>query len=451
MGTLQLTNGTVTVNFLDTSGLHISRGGYRQKVGHIDPESGEIPDVVDVLNCIWMTTTDDSRDSTFINLRRLAKKANDYRRKRLVNDAVWLAIQTHSETNTRYHLVSSVQINELDERHFGPNGPVDLIITITREGAGRAIAPGATPTTIVAATTKYNKDDSDGNNGLTINPSDVPGDVEMITRIEINPGTTSPIPVNYMVAAAAFDGVTLASDFNPLFEATDEADNAALLTNDSNAPDDKVLRMTSDKTLRWNLTTGSRNFTAFANRDYLVYAAVNGSGAGSAALQFRHGQNYISNSPVTVNPIGSPATLHYLGRHRIPSGKYNNELSEPSGGYSIYLVVDITGTYTLDFFSLWLVPCDKLFELRDAAIDTDGTLIMDGILNLSYEVDASGEWRQSSSSAFDPRGQHITLDAGRYNRVFFFLSGLGGLTLFNWDYSVTVKGVARFTGIRGNT
>lgn len=449
MGTLTLTDGTTSVNFLDTSGLHITRGGYRQAVGNLDPLTGDMPDVEDTLNCVWMTTTDDSRDTVWMNLKRLAKKAQEYRRFRKPNDEVWLSIQTHSETNTRYHIVSNVVVNELDHRHFGPNNPVDLIVKITREGAGRAIPPGSTLTTIQAAVTKYMKNDSDGNNGITI--ANVPGDVDMLTQISIDPGATTPIPVNYMVACVAFGGSTLATDFDPLFEATDEADNAAKQVADANAPDDTILRFTADGTMRWNLSTGSRNFLAYTNKDYLVFAAVNGSGAGSCTLQFSHGQGYITQDPVTVSSAGSPATLHYLGRHRIPGGKYNSNLSEPSGGYSIYLDVDITGTYQLDFFQMWLVPIGNLMELRNAAVDTDGVVVLDGVIGLAYETTSGGEWRQSSASTWDARGNFITLEPGLYNRVFVFLSGLNGLLVPNWSYSVTIKGNARFTGIRGNT
>lgn len=454
MGTLSLTDGTVTVNFLDTSGLHISRGGYRQKVGHIDPESGEIPDVVDVLTCIWMTTTDDSRDTVMVNLHRLADKAQKYRRERRKSDEVWLAIQTHSETNTRYCIVSDVEIKELDQRHFGPNGPVDLIITITREGAGRAIAPNGTPTTVVAATTKYNKNDSDGNNGLTINPSDVPGDVPMLTLIEIDPGATTPIPVQYMVAAKAFDDSTDASQFDPLFEPTSELDNTSgggdLRVSDTNGPDDYKLRSTADKTLRWSLASGSRPLSVYAG-DYLVYAVFEISGAGSATAQFTHGQGYITQSAIPiVSGGGTPGTLHYLGRHRIPGGQYNKTLTDPSG-YDIKLIIDVTGTVTWDFFSLWLVPVGQILDLQNAAIDTSGVVVLDGLRELCYEQSTGGVWRESSASQFDARGQYIQLEPGRYNRVFFFLQGLNGLVVFNWDFAVTVKGVARFLALRGNT
>lgn len=450
MGTLTITDGTTTVNFLDTSGLHIARNGYRQGVGHPDPQSGFIPDVIDTLNCYWMDTTDDDRDTDMHNLQRLADKAQRYRRLRRNTGEVWMAIQTHSETNVRYHLVSDVQIDQLDGRHFGPSGPVDLVITITREGAGRAIAPTSTPSTIVSAQ-KYMKNDSDGNNGITLTPANVPGDAPMLTVIEINFGSTSPFPTQYMVAAKAFDGSTEASQFDPLFEPTSELDNTGLQTTDTNAPDDKKLRGTADTVLRWTLSS-ARPLSVYAG-DYLVFAAFEISGAGSATAQFTHGSGYITQ---TATPIvsggGTPATLHYLGRHRIPGGQYNPTLSNPAT-YDLKLIIDVTGLVTWDFFQMWLVPIGgNVMDLKNAAIDDAGTVVMDGIKNICYEKALlGGAWRESSGTQFDPRGRYIELEPGRYNRVFFFLAGQGNLVVFNWSFDVTLKGVARYLALRGDT
>ncbi|MCL4867787.1 MAG: hypothetical protein KJ063_02365 [Anaerolineae bacterium] len=450
MGTLNITDGTITVSFLDPAGLYIKRDGYRQKVGHIDPETGEIPDVVDVLPCVWMVTTDDSRDTTLINLHRLAAKAQAYRRNRRKTDEVWMTMQTHSETNIRYCIVSDVQIAELEGGHFGANSIVDLIVTITREGAGRAVAPNGTPATVAAATTLYMKNDTDGTNGLTIAPASVPGDAPMLTTIEIDPGTTNPIPIQYMVATKAFDDATKAGQFDPLFEPTSELDNAGLQVADTNAPDDVKLRSTADATLRWSLASGSRPLSVYAG-DYLVFAAFEKSGIGTVTAQFSHGQGYITQPPIAVvSGGGTPATLHFLGRHRLPGGQYNPSLTNPTG-YNLLLIMDVTGTATWDFFQMWLVPIPNVLELRGAAIDTNGVVVMDGIKELSYEKSTGGVWRESSSSLFDARGQYIQLEPGRYNRLFFFLQSNAGLVVFNWDFSVTIKGVARHLGIRGNT
>lgn len=440
-GVLKITDGTNEVSLLDASGLYITEW-FMQVAPRL--ASGEFADVEEAIKCIWMATSDDARDTTMHTLHKLAEKADEFLQRHKLSEWVWLEARSHGETNSRYAILKEAAPKQLDKRHWGPNRPVPLELNLIREGAWRGVAPNGTPTTVVNATTIYNKIDSDGSNYITIDATDAKGDAPGFLILEIDPGTTTPLPQNFIIAhrtgtsSGALDAVTH-------LDADAELDN--LHSVNSDAPDDEVVGATVDKTLRWRISAASDELAEWAG-DYLVYAAVNGSGAGSATLQFRHGNNYVAGPEVAVSPVGSPATTHYLGRTTLPGGIYNPALT--TGDYDLYLDIDISGVYTVTFFDLWLVPVGRSpFAVRQAAMSS-GVLVIDGNLERTYEKTTGNGYQQSSSSAIETQGRYLKVQPGLYNRYYFFWTSAGELVLPNYNASVTAKFIPRFRAIRGN-
>lgn len=445
---LKVTDGTDEVSFLDPSTLYITE--WRQQIA---PElaSGEFEDVVEAIRCAWMQTTDDTRDAIIQTLMKLAGKARDFHRMRKLFQWVWLEARTHSESNSRYAVLRDIFPKELDKRHWGPNGPVDLIPLLTREGLWRGIAPNGTPTTGVSATTIYNKQDTDGNNFVTLPDSSAVGDAPGLVIFEMEPGASTSQVQNFIVARKSGTSQSDLDDFVPHLDTLLEADNALLRVADTNAPDDYRLDITTTTTLRWPLTSATRKLSNYAG-EYLVYALIDTvNGGGSATLRLRHGQNYVASATIAPSDVGSPATANYLGRVTIPGGIYNPVLSNPLG-YDIYLDVTITPTFTVRFFDLWLIPISEgaVFSVRNAAL-TSGVLVINGDLEAVFEQTTGGVYQQSSSLAPEVGGRYLQYKPGLYNRYYFFWTGLGELAVPNWDASLTVKIIPRFRTLRGKT
>ena len=186
MATLRLYDDVNEVDFLDTSALYLAQDGWRPRVAAENEAGDDYEDVIEVIKLSWTETTDDVRDSKLQTLHRLNHKAKRYWRLRKTTDAVWLEVQTHSETNIRYARVKEIVVEELDGRHWGPDGPVDLVVTIKREGAYSHIKPtNTTPTVVLNSATIENEEDTSTSNFAIISASDVPGDALALPIIQM--------------------------------------------------------------------------------------------------------------------------------------------------------------------------------------------------------------------------------------------------------------------------
>lgn len=443
---LKLTDGNDELSLLDASNLYIQEW-YQQ----IAPKlaDGEYGDVEEQIKLAWMQTSDDSRDTTLQTLDRLAERADEYWRKRKMDGRVWIESRTHSETNSRYALLKAINPKKLDTRHWGPNRPINFETQFTREGAWRGVQPNTSPSAIVSATTIYNKNDSDGNNWVTINDTDAKGGPPGLVIFELDPGTDAPLPQNFIIAHAPTNtSLSEVNDFVTHFDAMMELDNNANRKTNTGAADDTMIEVTADTTLRWNLTSASRKLRNYAG-EYLIYCVYHHSGAGSATMQFRHGNNYVAGPEVACSSVGSPGTAAYLGRTRIPGGIYNPTLLD--NDYNLYLDIDITGVFTFRFLDLWVIPVTKSapFVVRKADLSS-GVLAVNGDYERTYEQTTGGLHQQTSSTAPETQGRYLTYEPGKYNRYHFFWTSNGELALPNYNMSVTVRIIPRFRALRGN-
>jgi len=456
MGTLEVTDGFDLVSFLDDEGLFIQWDSYRQRIGKRDDDSGLPIEVTQILPCSWTMSTDDSRADVLIALRRLANKAWEwryrYRSGKRLALPVWFAAENYSETNTRYAHVYEITIEELSGRHWGPDGPVDVVIKITHDGSWWAYAPNSTLVADLTGRTIFNKDDADGNNVIELPPSSASGDVDALLRLVIDPDTTLNDANNrYILARRTHQSAVGLDTFNPLFEATDEYANTGLQTANPLAPDDTVLQITGDTFLRWDLNS-SRPLSAYVGT-FLVYGLVTGAGTGSATIRFYHGQDLGGDEAVAVDS-GSASTgvAHFLGRHTIPGGVYSPDLDDPSS-YEINLEVDITGTYTVDFYSLWLIPVwEGVFEIQDVAALPTGQVVVDGVKELVYmQSSTSGAYLPPANGSNPPnmRSTFPTVKPGLYNRFYLFALKSDGSAAFNGSASIDAYTVPRFSALRG--
>lgn len=449
-GALELSDGTTTVSMMNASGLYIKRDAYQQRAGSYDSETGEILDVVDVIPCSWMESDDDTRASTIQNLYRLARKTNRYKRLRLAEDFVWLKMQTHSETNARYSIVTQIYVDQLAGRHYGPQMKVDVVITVVREAAAWAIQPDGTPLSISGGGTIYQEQTASFDNYVEITAAEADGDAPLLARIEISPGGT-PAPQKFWVLRMNDPSSSELDKFSPLFQAGDELDNTGSQAADTAAPNDVRLELTSTTTLRWSLD--SNRPLSLYHGEYHVYAVAGEAGTGSATIQFEHGAGYIQSDAVTVKDTSTSARkLHYLGRHSIPGGTYNPLLADPSG-YDLKLNVAIAGTATVFFFALWLLKYDdeRAFQTLDnIKISSLNKIVLDGIQEMAYEKSLSDTFDQKSTGAMEPNGQYIQLVPGEINRLYFTWVDSGGeVVTFSQPVSVSVQLVPRFMALRG--
>lgn len=444
---LKITNGTDEVNLLDPTALYVS-SWFQQLARKL--ASGEYTDVPEVIKCAWMEETDDARDATIQSLYQLAEEVYQFRDQKKLTDWVWLEARTHSETNSRYAILNDLFTAELSKRHWGPDGPVDVAVQLRREGLWRYVAPNGTPATAVSATTIYNKQDADGNNYVTISNTDAKGDAPGLLIFEMDPGATTPLPKHYIIAQKTATNTSDLDDFVPHLDSNLELDNVGKRVADVEGPEDLAIEMTTDTTLRWNLTAAARKLSNYAG-EYLIYAILNQTaGGGSATAQFQHGQNYVAGPAVTIDSPGSPGKAHYLGRTTIPGGIYNPALTDAD--YDLKLNIDITGTATIKFFDLWLVPISEVtpFVIREAFLDS-GVLVANGNLEKVYEQTTGAVYQQTSTTPPEPGGRYLQCKPGRYNRFYFFWTALGDLAVPNHDLSVTVKLISRCRALRGNT
>jgi len=439
---LKITNGTDSVDLLDTTALYIQN--WAQAIARRLP-SGDYADVVEIIKLAWMEEDDDTRDSTIQALMQLAGEAWDYTDRELLDQWVWLEARTHSETSSRYAILSEIWPDRLSSRHWGPDGPVDLMPQITREGLWRYTAPNGTPTTAVAATTVYNKQDADGDNFVTIADTDADGDAPGLIIFDQE---WDELATDVIVAMKSSSSTSDLNDFIPHLDATLELDNVGSQAADVEAPENIRIDLAAGATLRWTLTAAARKMANYAG-DYYVYAVAVMSG-GSGTMTFKHGNDYVGLDAVTVNTTASPAAAHFMGRTTIPGGTYNPGLADAD--YNIKLVVTVAGGGTFRFFDLWLVPISEFapFVVNNTQ-PTGNLLTVDGNLERVYQQTSGGAYSQADTTPPEPGGRYLQFKPNRHNRLYFFWTGVNDVAPPNWAIDVTVKIIPRCLAIRGDT
>lgn len=444
-GVLQITDGTDTIDLLDTNGLYVARGGYAPKVAYQD-EIGEWGDLSETISLWNNLKSEDDRAPDFQKMMRLARKARRYSRENRLDDMVWIAASRHTETNTRYAIIKNLGINQLSPRHWSARNKVPMTISIIREGAWRGVAPNATPTEVLASTTiEYYTDGASNVAYVDVPAANVPGDADALTQIEISPsGPTGYVVPQYYLSARS----SVNNALNPWFNANDELDNTADQATDAYAPDNTKLSISgsSDVTLRWTIPAADmpHYYGSFA-----AYAVCKASSDDVITIRYRdEGQSggYVAVDDYTSIYFG----IHYLGQFALPHGGKMPTAYQTAADYTIRLDVDkASTTIDFDFYSLVLLPVEQIQYIQALGARS----LLDGDLEIAIDLNTSDELL--SGSPAPARGSFISLPPNETTRIWL----LGGFTqgspaahvapYGDETMDIVVRAIPRYSALRG--
>lgn len=456
--TLQITDGTTTVNLLNTSGLYLKEKGWKPAVAQED-ENGDYLDMIEVITCTWMETDDDSRAETLKTLKRLDRKAREHWRRRLVDGWVWLAAATHSETDTRYGIIKSIDIKELDTRHWAADGPVEVKLVI-KHILWWHVAPNGTPATVVSSTSVANKEVSTTHNHVQITAANVKGDAPALALIELVRSAGDFIPgFPYVISRRRGASADLDNFISNLTVNADLLSGSGLTINaDAKLPGGQYGRWSSTtdtNTARFALPNDTEYFAG----TYHLYVLCRAGADNLATVSFY--PVYSTSVPTPYQPkqpvqASALPTLewqsYYVGTINIlPRGIVSGYTSPAE--YTIGIKCEKSGSVNFDLAGVWLVPAyDGIFQVDEfyRPASTFHTTVIDGRAERAYAV-LSGAVTKANMGY---QGRFITLEPNTNQRLYFYQA----ITDFSadpyWDptqvANVTVKAIYRYTSLRGN-
>lgn len=449
MSILIIDDDIASVNLLNPSGLYLARDGWRPKVAPENDAGDGYDDVVEVIKLYWMQTSDNDRDTTIQLLNQLDLKARQYWRLRKTTGAVWMEARSPSESNSRFARIKSIEVMELDSRHWGPNRSVDLVLTITREGAFSEIKPtNNSPTAIHTSVTRYNSEAGGNSNRLTVNAADVSGDalaLPLVQMVEAVPQET------IIVALRARETAAEVNNFVSHLNAAN-FQNSTDIVSDGSAPGGSKwertgLSGTASQIKGAPLPNGLQYYAG----SFLVYAVVRVSASHVFSLTVGHGSSFgtLENAqpPVAITTTTNYQML-YGGQINMPAGGVIPGMSEPSS-YYINLQMDWAGASSATFAvrNIFLVPTDDgVVLLHPATVRRT----LDSRLERVYSYTSSNEYWSAPDVV---RGKYLKFKPGHYNQLHFFSTrtdGTGGVTPAD-TFTLTLKLVKQYLAIRGNT
>lgn len=445
-GVLKITDGTTTINLLDNTGLHLARGGWRPAVAQEDENGAYLP-MIEVVSCVWTETDDDSRAETIKTIKRLDRKAREHWRKRKINEYVWLEASTHSETNTRYGAIRSIDIKELDSEHWGPDGIVDLKLVITHE-LWWHIAPNGAAATVVDGVTIENKADSSNDNYVEISAANAKGDAPALAIIELDNVTDR----HYITLRREDD---LGDFITYLNWADHEKGGSGFTTNaDASLPGGEYGRLGGTTDANYAQFVFPANLAAFLGQ-YLVYALCRTNTATETALRYgfallntsapqQYGEGVVKWDGATTSWFA-----HYLGKISLLQDGTPQGASAPADA-TISVQFDKSVSCNADLAGVALVQVNQGIFFAGQPSQGDKKII-DGRAERVYSQETTGEIARQSVPY---QGQFIQIEPGETQRLYFFGAAFDVPVFPGWDatdtYTVTVKLIYRYTSLRGN-
>ena len=446
--TLQITDGTDTVDFNDGSNLYLAEA-FQMNIG-----DGAVSELV---ISGWLPAIDtDAKAVITKKFNRLIRKAIQHYSERRIDRAVWLVWKPDDQTDTQYCKVMGGGEIEVVNHTIGGLRGGRFAPSIIREGAWRSVAPdGTAGTAIHTAQTIYNKSDADGDNWLDIastRTNDAPALLTFTSDI-----TSGTLPDKIVIATKTGDDTTFLNKFNPHFNAVDLTNNGGgSQVADTSAAGNFRLELTATGTPYW--TIADTDLVAYSG-NYNVYCAAWLNSGVTGAGRFRFQTEYITGEWKDVS--GSSVTnLIYLGNFNIPGVDYNPFVTmATSSDLQIKLdYEEVTAGADTYLWGMFLVPTDiPPFEGDFDIISTD-EIVVDGVNQLVYVTDASGNQKIATGAAGGnvARGRYPRAIGGQVNRYFFYYWGdpsSGYLTIYdpNLTIAIDLVTVDRFLGLRGNT
>ena len=451
--TLKVTDGTNTVNFLDSTDLYLAKDGWKPKVARQNEAGDGYEDVIEIITLYWMETVDSLRALTIHTLEQLNTKAKTYWRQNKVDDWVWMEVRTTGESSSRFARVKAIEVDELDSRHFGPARTADLVVTITREGAYSEVSPATTANTVnKSLSSVYNKQSGTSTTltnrvktetTLTFEKYGVPGPV-IIEMEESSQQETIIIAQRYSQDETRED--TFYSHLNALdFQSTTN------IVDDASAPSGKKWERTGlsgvDSETKGAFVNGMTYYTG----TYLVYAVIKVSA--DDIFDITIGQNTTATTlnnalPTVVVPTTTNYQMLYCGRLSIPPGGKIPGLSSSTTWY-INMRVGWKGAGGSESFAIrniFLVPVDY-----GVMLITPATIrrTVDSRLERVYSYDASNKYLQDADIV---RGKFFHMEPNVYHYLHFFCSRSdadGGVDPAD-TIDINLRMVPRFLSLRGS-
>jgi len=438
--TLQITDGTDTVDLNDGSNLYLG-AAFQMNVGE--------GAVTEQIISGWANgLTADQKAVISKKFNRLIRKAVLHYREQRIDRAVWLVWKPDDQTDTQYAKVMGGGEVEVVKHTIGGWGGGYFNPTIIREGAWRDTAPNGTAgSALVSGATLYNKSDGDGDNWTSIAESRT-NDVPSLLRFEI---ANNQIMDNMIVAVKRFPSSTEADRFNPHFNPTDQS-TALSETSDSAAPGDfRIDSNVTDNTTTISWLIDDANVMDYVGSYGVYIKAYQSAGAGSIEARWENDSNAIEGTYVSISST-STDNLRYLGIMQIPGNEVNPFETVTTGGdFTLTCKFNHTGAATVSFYGLFLVPVDvsPFAWTGETSIPSTVTTIIDGVNDVTYaRLTSTGNL--DISRRYSPKGRYLGSYGGEYNRYYFY-AWEGTDYQHNDTFTLTVRGIDRFLGLRGNT
>lgn len=441
--TLQITDGTDTVDLNDGSNLYLG-AAFQMNIGE--------GAVTEQIIAGWANSlTADAKALISKKFNRLVRKATLHYSEQRIDRAVWLVWKPDDQTDTQYAKVMGGGEVEVVKHTIGGYGGGYFNPTIIREGAWRDTAPTGSIGTSLTNGTVYNKNDGDGDNFLSF-PART-NDAPNLVSFKVQTGDMATIP-DIVTIAVRRNTLTLLNQFVPSFNAADLANNGGGSTAaDTAAAGDTRLVLTATGTPYW--TIADTLMQAYRG-EYAIYACtwIN-SGGGAATVAFK-----------TPNVTGEAKSLSssslqnlvYLGNFSLPGTDMNPFLTlNTSEDLQIQLAYTVTsGSPSIYLYNLLLVPLDvpPISVNTNGGVASTNDVYIDGVHEQSYVTDSSGNLKISVPVTVT--GRYPKSIGGVHNRFYFYFwsSEIGGyFTAYtaNNNCSVNIYAVERYMGLRGNT
>jgi hypothetical protein len=449
----------------------ISPNGYRQLAAEPLPKGG-FALIEEKPKFQWLQANDDERATVLQALTRLGARARanaSPSHPHYYDPDKWVILEDKkpTESNSRFARLYDVQTPSLDPKHGSRRDSIELALTIVRDGAWRGIEPGSAATSVVATTRLNNYIYGGDVNYVTIAPAAIPGDLEAKTIINVarvvSGGQT------LMVARVTADSLAELDARDLWFPASAcTGETLVDVATTSVKPGPLYLSATPDGKMRQSLASNLFVYHTFGSAvgnsagTYRVYGvffvpdpdisrAAAGSGFSSAITTLEGGYGDMIET-VTSNGW----QLKQLGILQLPPGGLVRGKAVASGSaYNIqWKITAIDGSTVQDgyFGAGFMIPTHEQVFATPWTVPAD-ELVIDGELRQVYWQNSIGELM---ATGIPPEGDFISLQPGKYNRLYFFMLGptdepQNGIHIFTQEIDVSVSIIPTYSALRGNS
>jgi len=460
---LLLTDGTITVDLLNPTGLHLAANGLKLKVAKENPIGDGYEDVTEVIKLTWNQATDDERDTIAQNLNLLARKAREFIRKRKATGHVWMQMQTASSSKELYALVTDIQMSDLDSRHWDADQVVDLTLFVTREGAWRDVQPNDFVPVMILGELITNQEDHALVNYVTVANTLAKGDALGIPFIAMNDPSGSDVQTTIIIASKSGTEDEL-DNFTPNFYPA-SFDGTSNIVADAGIPGGQLYSLDAGPVpvgaffdyVNIPLPTD----LAYYDGEYLMYMVARVT-MGTDPVVVTGGQTicppgtagtvlHATGDPVSLEASNTDFVMVYLGRASIPFMGFIPSLDTPaSDKYCLTLDIRVGELSKLEIAEVFIVPVHSIHGspfMLTPYLNQGVTVHSD--LERSFTYTSSGEYSEYNPYAM---GRYPLVPPGMFTRFWFWYQhsdGGGGFT-FTDEFTVQIGLVRRYLALRGN-